>query len=57
MYINKDGSFNYEITKPVGMHQKLLDSSKLLKFGWSYKTELDHGIRNTYEYFYNEVDR
>ena len=57
MYINMDGSFNYEIKKPVGMPQKLLDSNRLLKFGWTYKTDLDNGIRYTYDQFFNKGDR
>ena len=55
--LNYEGSFNYEINKPVGMPQKLLDSNRLLKFGWTYKTDLDNGIRYTYDQFFNKGDR
>ena len=55
--LNYEGNFNYEISKPVGMHQKLLDSSRLVKFGWSHKTNLDNGIQSTYEHFFTKDDK
>ena len=55
--LNYEGSFNYEISKPVGMPQKLLDSSRVIKFGWTHKTDLNHGIQYTYEHISNKDDR
>ena len=55
--LNYEGNFNYEISKPVGMHQKLLDSSRLVNFGWSHKTNLDNGIQSTYEHFFTKDDK
>jgi GDP-L-fucose synthase len=49
--IGYKGKFVYDLSKPVGMKQKLVDISKLEKFGWSYKTSLRDGIQKTYEYF------
>ena len=53
--------FNCEIkwdtTKPDGTPRKLLDVSKLENLGWKYKTELEDGIRLTYEDFLNNPMR
>ena len=35
----------------LGMPQKLLDSSRVIKFGWTHTTDLNHGIQYTYEHF------
>jgi len=45
------GSFKHDLSKPVGMKQKLIDDQKLKEFGWKYKTALNDGIRKTYEYY------
>ncbi len=45
------GSFKHDLTKPVGMRQKLIDDEKLKAFGWSYKTYLEEGIYKTYNYY------
>jgi len=49
------GEFLHDLTKPVGMKQKLIDDTKLQSFGWKYKTSLKDGIKKTYEYYLNEV--
>ncbi|MDN3017799.1 GDP-L-fucose synthase [Paenibacillus sp. BSR1-1] len=46
-----DGNIKFDTTKPDGMPQKLLDVSALKKAGWVYKTDLEEGIRKTYEWF------
>ena len=38
-------------SKPNGTPRKLLDVSKATKLGWTYKTELEDGIRLAYEDF------
>ena len=45
------GGFINDLTKPIGMKQKLIDDSNLKKFGWKYKTSLNEGIKKTYEYY------
>ncbi|BEP30358.1 GDP-L-fucose synthase family protein [Helicovermis profundi] len=45
------GNVKFDITKPDGMPQKLMDVSKLKEAGWVYKTELKDGIKKTYEWF------
>lgn len=49
--IGFDGKFTHDLSKPVGMKQKLIDHSKLETFGWQYRTSLSSGIKNTYEYY------
>jgi len=48
------GSFKHDLSKPVGMKQKLIDDKKLKEFGWNYKTALDAGIQKTYEFYLSE---
>jgi GDP-L-fucose synthase len=48
------GSFSHDLDKPVGMRQKLIDSSQIHGIGWSANTSLHAGIEKTYEYFLRE---
>ncbi len=43
------GILNWDVTKPDGTPQKLLNVSKLEKLGWKYKTELKGGIEMVYK--------
>ena len=45
------GEIKWDPTKPDGTPRKLLDVSKLEGLGFHYKTELEEGIRLTYEDF------
>ena len=49
--VGYEGRITYDTSKPDGTPRKLLDVSKLAKLGWHYKTELEDGIRLTYEDF------
>jgi GDP-L-fucose synthase len=51
------GQFEHDLSKPVGMKQKLIDDSKLQEFGWHYKTELSDGIRKTYQFYLESVKK
>ncbi|MBQ9081393.1 MAG: GDP-L-fucose synthase [Clostridia bacterium] len=51
------GEIKWDSTKPDGTPRKLLDVSKLEKLGWRYKTELEEGIRLTYQDFLNNPMR
>jgi len=53
--IGYKGGFAHDLTKPTGMKQKLIDDTKLKKFGWKYKTSLEDGIKKTYEYYMNII--
>ncbi len=45
------GEIKWDASKPDGTPRKLLDVSKLEGLGWKYKTELEEGIRLTYQDF------
>ena len=49
------GKFVHDLSKPIGMKQKLIDDSKLKQFGWQHQTTLKEGIKNTLDYFKTEV--
>lgn len=50
-----EGKILWDKTKPNGTPRKLLDVSKAAKLGWKYKTELEDGIRLSYEDFLNHI--
>ena len=45
------GRIEWDHTRPNGTPRKLLDVSKAKALGWTYKTELEDGIRLAYEDF------
>jgi GDP-L-fucose synthase len=49
--IGYEGEIKWDTTKPNGTPRKLLDVSKAEGLGWHYKTELEEGIRLSYEDF------
>lgn len=51
------GRIEWDTTRPNSTPRKLLDVSKAAKLGWTYKTELEDGIRLSYEDFLNNPMR
>lgn len=51
------GRIEWDTTRPNGTPRKLLDVSKATALGWTYKTELEDGIRLAYEDFLNNPIR
>ncbi len=49
--IGYEGEILWDTSRPNGTPRKLLDVSKAGKLGWKYKTELEEGIRLSYEDF------
>jgi len=49
------GTFFHNLSKPVGMEQKLLDSSIAKENGWRPKTSLDSGIEKTIKWFQENI--
>ena len=45
------GTIKWDSTRPNGTPRKLLDVSKAAALGWTYKTELEEGIRLSYQDF------
>ena len=52
-----EGEILWDPSKPDGTPRKLLDVSKLKKLGWHYQTELEDGIRLSYQDFLNNPVR
>ena len=46
----------FDTTKPVGMHRKLLDISEQKKLGWKPAKSLQEGLKEAYHYFNQEDD-
>jgi GDP-L-fucose synthase len=44
-----EGELTFDSTKPDGTPRKLMDVSRLASAGWTYKTELEKGIRLAFE--------
>ena len=55
--IGYEGEIRWDTSKPNGTPRKLLDVSKAASLGWTYKTELEEGIRLSYEDFLNNPMR
>lgn len=53
--IGWQGEFVHDLTKPVGMKQKLTDITKQKAWGWSARTSLEDGLRQTYAHYLKEV--
>lgn len=50
------GEIKFDTSKPDGTPQKLLDTSKLNKLGWSAKTGLREGIEKSNQWFRNNFN-
>jgi nucleoside-diphosphate-sugar epimerase len=51
MVVGYEGKFKHDLSKPVGMKQKLVDIRRLTDFGWHHKTKLIDGIHQTYKFY------
>lgn len=51
------GRIEWDASKPNGTPRNLLDVSKVTALGWTYQTELEEGIRLSYEDFLNHPVR
>ena len=49
--VGHNGKIVWDNTKPDGTPRKLMDSSKIMQFGWQPKYDLNNGIANTYSWF------
>ena len=55
--VGYEGSIEWDASKPNGTPRKLLDVSKAASLGWTYKTELEDGIRLAYRDFLENTTR
>ena len=51
------GGIIYDRSKPDGTPQKLLDVSKMKRLGWTAKTSLREGLKKTYEWYCDSMNR
>jgi GDP-L-fucose synthase len=51
------GKLTHDLTKPTGMKQKLVDNTRLRQFGWQPKFSLELGLKETYDYFLERVNK
>ena len=49
-----EGEFRFDLTKPTGMQQKLVDIARQIELGWSPPTSTEEGVFKTYQYFLEE---
>lgn len=49
--VGYEGELTFDATKPDGTPRKLMDVSKLAALGWTYKTQLEEGIKLAYRDF------
>ena len=52
--IGWQGNFVHDVTKPVGMKQKLVDITRQRAWGWKPSTALSSGIEKAYQYYLME---
>ena len=50
------GNIIWDVDKPNGTPRKLMDVSKMKDLGWEYSTELEVGIKKTYQWFLENID-
>ena len=55
--IGHQGNIIWDSSKPDGTPRKLMDVSKMNELGWQYSTDLETGIKKTYEWFVNNIDK
>jgi GDP-L-fucose synthase len=48
------GNVSWDLSKPDGTLQKLLDISKVNELGWKPNIDLKNGIRSVYEWYMKE---
>ena len=49
--VDYEGDISFDLSKPDGNPRKLIDSSKMNELGWEAKTDLDEGLKITYDWF------
>jgi GDP-L-fucose synthase len=54
--VGHKGNIIWDKTKPDGTPRKLLDVSKIKETGWQYSTELENGIKMTYQWYLDNLD-
>ena len=50
------GKILWDASKPDGTPRKIMDVSKMKELGCEYSTELEDGIKKTYQWFLENTD-
>lgn len=53
--IGWDGEFTHDLSRPVGMKQKLVSIDRQKSWGWTASTTLEEGITKTYDFYLKSV--
>ena len=49
--ISFDGTYEYNLSKPIGMNKKLVDTSLINELDWRHKYGVEEGIKETYKFY------
>lgn len=55
--VGHTGEIKWDNSKPDGTPRKLMDVSKMSNAGWNAKINLEEGIKNTYKWYLNNLNR
>ena len=55
--ISFKGQITFNDNYPDGNPRKLLDSSKISSYGWKPKVQIDEGLKLTYNWYLNNLDK
>jgi GDP-L-fucose synthase len=50
------GKLTFDASKPDGTPRKLMDVTRLKSLGWQAETSLEQGLKETYQWFMNNVE-
>jgi GDP-L-fucose synthase len=53
--IGYKGELKFDTTKPDGTLSKMIDNSKIRNLGWSPKVQLDDGLKQTYDWYIEQL--
>ena len=54
--VGHQGEIIWDSSKSDGTPRKLMDVSKMNEIGWKYSTDLEDGIKKTYQWFLDNID-
>jgi GDP-L-fucose synthase len=55
--IGYQGDIIWDNSKPDGTPKKLMDISKMESLGWKYSTNIEEGIKKTYDWFLDNIGK
>jgi GDP-L-fucose synthase len=53
--VGYSGGFSHDLSKPVGMKQKLVDNGRQTAWGWRVQTSLKDGLNATYQFYLEQT--